>query len=70
MVTAVFQAPSLDQLAPILADIGLAAPVAITDIRNGSGRVYRVDLADHANHPLMHDLRQMAKAGAPGEAVS
>lgn len=41
-----FDAPAVSQLAPILADLGVAAPIAITDIKDGSGRVYRVDLAD------------------------
>lgn len=41
-----FETPALSQLAPILADLGLAAPVAITDIKDGSGRVYRLDLDD------------------------
>lgn len=39
-------APSLSQLAPILADVGLPAPLAITDIKDGTGRVFRLDLAD------------------------
>ena len=41
-----FETPALSQIAPILSDIGLAAPLAITDIKDGSGRVFRVDLAD------------------------
>ena len=40
------QQPTLDQIAPILADLGLAAPGAITDIKDGTGRVFRLDLAD------------------------
>jgi Ser/Thr protein kinase RdoA (MazF antagonist) len=38
--------PVLSQIAPILADIGLATPLAITDVKDGSGRVFRLDLAD------------------------
>ena len=38
--------PALSALAPILADLRLAAPIAITDIKDGTARVFRVDLAD------------------------
>lgn len=49
-----FEAPGLQQIAPILADIGLAAPLAITDIKDGSGRVFRLDLADGSAVVLKH----------------
>jgi Ser/Thr protein kinase RdoA (MazF antagonist) len=49
-----FQAPGLSKVAPILADIGAAAPLAITDIKDGSGRVFRVDLADGNAVVLKH----------------
>jgi Ser/Thr protein kinase RdoA (MazF antagonist) len=38
--------PTLSALAPILADLRLAQPIAITDIKDGTARVFRVDLAD------------------------
>ena len=50
----VFEAPALSLVAPILADIGLATPVAITDIKDGSGRVFRLDLADRSAVVLKH----------------
>lgn len=49
-----FDTPALSQIAPILAEIGLAAPLAITDIKDGSGRVFRVDLADGSAVVLKH----------------
>jgi Ser/Thr protein kinase RdoA (MazF antagonist) len=42
----IFETPELSQLAPLMAEIGVAAPVAVSDIKDGSGRVYRIDLAD------------------------
>ena len=49
-----FETPALSQIAPILANIGRAAPLAITDIKDGSGRVFRVDLADGSAVVLKH----------------
>lgn len=49
-----FEAPALSQVAPILADIGLATPVAMDDIKDGSGRVFRLDLADGSAVVLKH----------------
>ena len=45
-MTETLETPTLGQIVPILAEIGLAAPGAITDIKDGSGRVFRLDLAD------------------------
>ena len=49
-----FETPALNQIAPILADIGLATPLAVADIKDGSGRVFRVDLADGSAVVLKH----------------
>ena len=38
--------PTLSTLRPILADLRLSAPMAITDIKDGTNRVFRIDLAD------------------------
>ncbi|MDR3475320.1 MAG: aminoglycoside phosphotransferase family protein [Devosia sp.] len=42
------QNPSVDliQLRPVLAALGLAAPLVLTELRGGSNRVFRVDLDD------------------------
>ena len=53
-MTETLETPTLSQIAPILADIGLPAPLAITDIKDGSGRVFRVDLADGSAVVLKH----------------
>jgi aminoglycoside phosphotransferase (APT) family kinase protein len=38
--------PTLEQLSPIVRGLGVAPAVAINDIKDGSGRVFRIDLAD------------------------
>ncbi len=53
-MAAAFDTPALGQLAPILAGIGLAPPLAVTDIKDGSGRVFRLDLADGGAAVLKH----------------
>ncbi len=53
-MTETFAPPSLAELTPILAGIGLAAPMAIIDIKDGSGRVFRVDLTDGTAVVLKH----------------
>ncbi len=46
MSTFAVPVPTLAQLAPIVRDLGRAEPVAISDIKDGASRVFRIDLAD------------------------
>lgn len=53
-MTESFEPPTLSQIAPILAELRLAAPLALTDIKDGSGRVFRLDLMDGAAVVFKH----------------
>jgi aminoglycoside phosphotransferase (APT) family kinase protein len=42
----VVRAPRLAELTPIIGALGLASPLAVTDIKDGAAKIFRIDLAD------------------------
>lgn len=62
------ETPPLHQIAPILGEMGLPPPLAIADIKDGSGRVFRLDLADGSAVVLKHyDEHQRQHYAVSGE---